>query len=88
MRHGTGAKLELIGSAVVLPPMHSRGGQPMSQVVISLAERRAAERLPTPLAIDPNVPLLKLIRALAEGGFDVAFDARRNQLMVRETPID
>jgi hypothetical protein len=73
----------------------------MSQVVISLAERRAPTVRPSleplypaprsgppALLIDPSVPLLKLITSLADGGFDVAFDPQRNQLVVRELPLD
>jgi hypothetical protein len=75
----------------------------MSQVVTSLSKRRKPAGNPSikPLApfpapgpgpaaivVDPSVPLLKLITALADGGFDVAFDPRRHQLVVRESPLD
>ena len=75
----------------------------MSQVVTSLSKRRTPARNPSikPLSpslvpgpgpaaivVDPGVPLLKLITALADGGFDVGFDPRRHQLVVRESPLD
>jgi hypothetical protein len=75
----------------------------MSQVVTSLSKRRTPAGTPsvkplspshTPvrgaaaIVVDPSVPLLKLITALADGGFDVAFDPRRHQLVVRESPLD
>ena len=75
----------------------------MSQVVTSLSKRRtpagnpsvkslspshAPGAGPAALVVDPSVPLLKLITALADGGFDVAFDPRRHQLVVRESPLD
>ena len=75
----------------------------MSQVVTSLSKRRtpagnssikplsaspASGPGPAAIVVDPSVPLLKLITALADGGFDVAFDPRRHQLVVRESPLD